>query len=143
MASTSQQQPTSPGGRRNRESFGLPGPGPAAAAGIGEDGKWFQALDERYLLPLFSNATASRTFHARKARRTASGGGGALRSTPGSGVGTPADTDDEDGEGDNGGDSGQELNIVDTSRVERGLPSPMLRSSGSLGDRIDRSSQQG
>ncbi|KAJ3501288.1 hypothetical protein NLJ89_g9405 [Agrocybe chaxingu] len=34
-------------------------------AGVGEDGKWFQALDERYLLPIFSNATASRTFHAR------------------------------------------------------------------------------
>ncbi|KAG2130364.1 Sodium/hydrogen exchanger family-domain-containing protein, partial [Suillus clintonianus] len=37
-----------------------------------EDGKWFQALDERYLLPLFSNATASRTFHARRARRNVS-----------------------------------------------------------------------
>lgn len=42
------------------------------SAGVGEDGKWFQALDERYLLPLFSNATASRTFHARRARRNAS-----------------------------------------------------------------------
>ncbi|KAH7882785.1 Sodium/hydrogen exchanger family-domain-containing protein, partial [Phlebopus sp. FC_14] len=39
---------------------------------VGEDGKWFQVLDERYLLPLFSNATASRTFHARRARRNAS-----------------------------------------------------------------------
>ncbi|KAH8108385.1 sodium/hydrogen exchanger [Phellopilus nigrolimitatus] len=38
-----------------------------------EEGKWFQALDERYLLPLFSNATASRTFHARRLRRSASG----------------------------------------------------------------------
>ncbi|KAG8215340.1 sodium hydrogen exchanger [Butyriboletus roseoflavus] len=41
-------------------------------AAVGEDGKWFQTLDERYLLPLFSNATASRTFHARRARRNAS-----------------------------------------------------------------------
>lgn len=29
---------------------------------------WFHAIDERYLLPLFSNAVASRTFHARRAR---------------------------------------------------------------------------
>ena len=29
---------------------------------------WFHAMDERYLLPLFSNAVASRTFHARRAR---------------------------------------------------------------------------
>lgn len=43
---------------------------PVAVPGhVGEDAKWFQALDERYLLPLFSNATASRTFHARKAKR--------------------------------------------------------------------------
>ena len=39
----------------------------------GEDGKWFQALDERYLLPIFSNATASRTFHARRQRRADAG----------------------------------------------------------------------
>ncbi|KAF8521091.1 sodium/hydrogen exchanger [Hysterangium stoloniferum] len=32
------------------------------------DSRWFQALDERYFLPLFSNATASRTFHARRRR---------------------------------------------------------------------------
>ncbi|KAG6377713.1 Sodium/hydrogen exchanger family-domain-containing protein [Boletus reticuloceps] len=31
-----------------------------------------ETFDERYLLPLFSNATASRTFHARRARRNAS-----------------------------------------------------------------------
>ncbi|KAF5326457.1 hypothetical protein D9611_000965 [Ephemerocybe angulata] len=58
-----------------------------------EDGKWFQAIDERYLLPLFSNATASRSFNARRASRraavaaantnTGSGGG----SASGSGLG--------------------------------------------------------
>ena len=57
-----------------------------------EEGKWFQALDERYLLPLFSNATASRTFHARKARR-ASGMG-----TPGGRFAPPPESDDEDGD---------------------------------------------
>ncbi|KIY44879.1 sodium/hydrogen exchanger, partial [Fistulina hepatica ATCC 64428] len=43
---------------------------PADASRPAEDGRWFQAIDQRYLLPLFSNATASRTFHARRARRT-------------------------------------------------------------------------
>ncbi|CAG7852884.1 Uncharacterized Na(+)/H(+) antiporter C15A10.06 [Serendipita indica DSM 11827] len=32
---------------------------------------WFHAIDERYLLPLFSNAVASRKFHARRATRRA------------------------------------------------------------------------
>ncbi|KAF9450754.1 sodium/hydrogen exchanger [Macrolepiota fuliginosa MF-IS2] len=72
---------------------------------IGEDGRWFQNLDERYLLPLFSNATASRTFHARKSARKASGRvGGSGMDSPNrrgnasgvrSGMATPADSDDE------------------------------------------------
>jgi len=121
-----------------------------ASMGIGEDGKWFQALDERYLLPIFSNATASRTFHARRAKRM-SGMAGAGSS---SNVGTPADSEDEvDLSGQDvemgrqgqrpiinigGGGSGSSGNInnsrsmsVDDSRVERGLPSPVLRSNGS------------
>lgn len=115
---------------------------------IGEDGKWFQTLDERYLLPLFSNATASRTFHARRARRTASGPGGAANggSANGSSFGTPVDSEDEV-------DLGQEVELGvggggrpafnrsvsavvanDDSRTARGLPSPVLRASPSLGD---------
>ena len=116
---------------------------------IGEDGKWFQTLDERYLLPIFSNATASRTFHARRARRSTSGLAG---SNAGSGVATPADSEDEvdlsgpdveqggaSGNGGNGG-VGRGIGIgrslsrnmsVDESRTERGLPSPVLRSNGS------------
>ncbi|ESK93329.1 monovalent inorganic cation transporter [Moniliophthora roreri MCA 2997] len=78
-------------------------PASPGGAGLTEDGKWFQALDERYLLPLFSNATASRTFHARRARRgrTSSGvspgaaGPGIGEDAPGSGFGTPADSEDE------------------------------------------------
>ncbi|KAF9221745.1 sodium/hydrogen exchanger [Gyrodon lividus] len=58
-------------------------------ATVGEDGKWFQTLDERYLLPLFSNATASRTFHARRARRNASYSANAHSN------GTPHDSEDE------------------------------------------------
>ncbi|EGO03016.1 hypothetical protein SERLA73DRAFT_165906 [Serpula lacrymans var. lacrymans S7.3] len=66
MATTSSEHPPPPpGGGGDPENGG--------AGAVGEDGKWFQALDERYLLPIFSNATASRTFHARRARRTASG----------------------------------------------------------------------
>jgi len=122
--------------------------------GTGDDGKWFQTLDERYFLPIFSNATASRTFHARRARRSASGlaAGG---SAHGSSMGTPADSEDEvdlsaqdvemgrQGGGVNvrniniSGSSGGGLGIpstrsmsVDDSRVERGLASPVLRSSG-------------
>lgn len=117
------------------------GSGPAS---VGEDGKWFQALDERYLLPLFSNATASRTFNARRAsRRLASGSGGnnggGNQSTGGSGAVTPVESE-EDNDGVQELELGQAHghgharwgpggNSVDLSRTERGLPSPMLRSS--------------
>jgi len=97
----------------------------------GEDGKWFQTLDERYLLPLFSNATASRTFHARRTRRNVtSGGTGNL-----SGGASPADSDFE-------GDLGEEVELSHTNRAissvaesrnERGLNSPILRSSNGNG----------
>ncbi|TFK90926.1 sodium/hydrogen exchanger [Polyporus arcularius HHB13444] len=112
----------------------------------GEDGKWFQTLDERYLLPLFSNATASRSFHARKARRSnvASPGVG---SASGSRFGTPGETDDELEDGpevdltripgyrgaQSGGGSGVDHpfpptpGVLDESRTERGLASPMMR----------------
>ncbi|KAH8092191.1 sodium/hydrogen exchanger [Cristinia sonorae] len=137
-------------------------PGPQAgpsSAGVTEqahDGQWFHALDERYLLPLFSNATASRTFHARKARRSAG------PTQLGSGSRTPMETDDE-------GD-GMELDLTphtapvpasasasgrrtrtaspeqvgmtfppqngsDEARVERGLGSPMLRRDSEGGGR--------
>ncbi|KAF8628573.1 hypothetical protein AX17_005969 [Amanita inopinata Kibby_2008] len=99
----------------------------------GEDRKWFQTLDERYLLPLFSNATASRTFHARRARRNPSGSA-AGGNTSASGAGTPTDSDIE-------GDLGQEVELgftnralssVAESRNERGLNSPVLRSSNGV-----------
>jgi sodium/hydrogen exchanger-like protein 6/7 len=126
---------------------------------VSEDGKWFQALDKRYLLPIFSNATASRTFHARRARRSS---GVPVDSMQGSAMGTPGDSEDEvdlggqeiellgrpmgnnnnnnnDVGGNNvggggGGGSSSNNNIitnprmVDGSRTERGLPSPVLRS---------------
>ncbi|EKM52396.1 uncharacterized protein PHACADRAFT_260743 [Phanerochaete carnosa HHB-10118-sp] len=132
----------SPGGKHASTSRAA-----TTAAGTSEDGKWFQALDERYLLPLFSNATASRTFHARKARR-ASG-----MNSPGGHFAAVSESDEEDG------DDGREVDLSNThtpvrsprdtaspapvqqdsnaqdiprpmigeSRVERGLATPMLR----------------
>jgi sodium/hydrogen exchanger-like protein 6/7 len=98
---------------------------------VEQDGKWFQALDERYLLPLFSNATASRTFHARRQRR---GGNSGQNSQGGSLANTPPDSDHE---GDDQEASGHPHNHqaastrLEESRYERGLRSPMLRSPSS------------
>ena len=78
--------------------------GSTGADGGPEEGKWFNALDERYLLPLFSNATASRTFHARKqARKTRH----QAMHSPGGGSGAASDVDAasrdvSDGEGSGG-----------------------------------------
>jgi sodium/hydrogen exchanger-like protein 6/7 len=114
---------------------------------VKEDGKWFQALDQRYLLPIFSNATASRTFHARRARRSASGLGGVVA---GSRDETPAGSEDEAEEahevdlgraGPSNGARDYPPIPVDDSRMERGLGSPILRSMSSDGQsRGDRMS---
>ena len=127
MASPAAQNPSS--------SAALPtNDGVARGGREGEDRKWFQALDERYLLLLFSNATASQTFHARKAHRTQSLGQGSSALAIGSGSGTPAEMGSND-------EGGQELELgpatefttsstaVELSRIARGLPSPVLRSS--------------
>lgn len=99
-----------------------------------EDGKWFQTLDERYLLPLFSNATASRTFQARRARRNASHSANAVNHGA---SGTPHDSEGEP--------DGPEIDLSavgtvahaqefprtkspeEQSRLERGLGTPVLR----------------
>lgn len=109
----------------------------AAAMGLAQDGKWFQTLDERYLLPIFSNATASRTFYARRARRNANANG----AVGSGGEATPGHSSEDEG------DAGQEIELghggirpprVNTvaaeSRTERGLPSPVLRSNSFGGD---------
>ena len=104
------------------------------SAAVGEDGKWFQTLDERYLLPLFSNATASRTFHARRARRNASL---AHIQTPG-GNGTPHESEDEPdspavdltAHGSTGTpprEFPRTQSPEEQSRSERGLATPTLR----------------
>ncbi|KAH7089321.1 sodium/hydrogen exchanger [Auriculariales sp. MPI-PUGE-AT-0066] len=71
--------------------------GVGAAVGPGGEradaqGRWFNALDERYLLPLFSNATASRSFHARKQARksTRIALQGSRGTSPGGGASEPA-----------------------------------------------------
>ena len=104
-----------------------------ARAEEGEDNKWFQAIDERYLLPLFSNATASRTFHARRARRNAS-----LVNIQTGLSGTPHDSDEEPGSPavdltvhGVGGSPPREVprtqSPEEQSRSERGLTTPTLR----------------
>ncbi|KAI9463918.1 sodium/hydrogen exchanger [Russula earlei] len=115
LASTS----SAPAGR------GVGGAGPGGSSPTGgagernEDGKWFQAIDERYLLPLFSNATASRTFYARRMRR-GGGNGGEVE---------PGEEEEEDGPE---VDLGRSVSVqggvgTEESRVERGLSSPTLR----------------
>ena len=42
---------------------------------IFRDGQWFTALDERYLLPLFSNSVTARRHHAKKAKKAGGPGG--------------------------------------------------------------------
>ena len=98
-----------------------------------EEGKWFQELDERYLLPLFSNATASRTFHARRARRSQNSGMGSPFAN------SPMDSGDEEEDRDEvdlggargtpvlGGRGSASPAVRDEARLERGLSSPMLR----------------
>lgn len=95
-----------------------------------EDGKWFQAIDERYLLPLFSNATASRSFYARRTRRASgvgegNGGGSGAEVEPGE----EAEADGPEVDlGRRGTSSVVALGLgLEESRVERGLSSPTLR----------------
>ncbi|KAI5116517.1 hypothetical protein M0805_009535, partial [Coniferiporia weirii] len=132
--STSGRPPTSAEGRR--ASLGSIG------TGSGEERKWFSALDERYLLPLFSNATASRTFHARRLRRSAGAAMASASSTHLVGVssegGTPAESEDEGGQevdlregprGRNAGDnSGSGSASGNGTARELRIGSPALRS---------------
>ena len=123
---------TSSGAHRRGASAGggggpEPGPDGSSPSAVGaagersEDGKWFQSIDERYLLPLFSNATASRTFYAKRTRRSP-------------GVDTGEGEEEEGQELDLGGRSASSSSYIqglgiglDESRVERGLSSPILR----------------
>ena len=104
------------------------------------EGQWFHTIDERYLIPLFSNATASRTFHARKARRTTGLGIGAEMGVM-AGAGEDVNEEDEGAEVELGvpnirmggiqGGPGMPMPPGGVpggeSRTERGLPSPILR----------------
>ena len=55
-----------------------------------EEGKWFQELDESYLLPLFSSAMTNLTFHTQMARRSQNPGLGSPFAN------SPMDSGDED-----------------------------------------------
>jgi len=124
--------PADPEGRAEAGRGGHRGEEEGSAA-VGEDGKWFQTLDERYLLPLFSNATASRTFHARRARRNAS-----LHIQSPGGNGTPHESEEEPdspavdltAHGSTGTpprEFPRTQSPEEQSRSERGLATPTLR----------------
>ncbi|THH26390.1 hypothetical protein EUX98_g7804 [Antrodiella citrinella] len=137
--------------REGRES----GRSSPIVAGTSQEAQWFQALDERYLLPLFSNATASRTFHARKARRSLGHPRDPSQLGGGSGSRSPADTDDE-GDGaeldltqhagrrtsspEHAGMTFPPQNGSSEARMERGLASPMLRRDSEGANSRDRGS---
>ncbi|KAJ7844131.1 hypothetical protein B0H14DRAFT_2585381 [Mycena olivaceomarginata] len=139
LASTHQDGRASPGGHPPwAQNGGAAGEG--AGAAVGEDGKWFQALDEQYLL-LLLNATGSRAFHARGAEGSAgpSVAGSAGPSVAGSAGPSVAGSDNE---ADVAG--GEDEDIVELGchssngcrgaqgrRLERGSASPVLRSNGS------------
>ncbi|WVR06487.1 sodium/hydrogen exchanger 3 [Kwoniella sp. DSM 27419] len=74
---------------------------------IFRDGQWFTALDERYLLPLFSNSVTARRHHAKKARKASVyNGGESSGGTPRGGnsleMGREEDYLGGDGESENG-----------------------------------------
>lgn len=93
---------STPSGSRRASLANTPSNGSGTVPG--EEHKWFSAIDERYLLPLFSNAPASRSFHARRQRRSATLAGSASASSlrlaaPENGEGaTPAESEDEGGD---------------------------------------------
>ncbi|WVQ83039.1 sodium/hydrogen exchanger 3 [Cryptococcus sp. DSM 104549] len=100
-----------PGGAGGASGSGGGGPGM-----IFRDGQWFTALDERYLLPLFSNSVTARRHSAKKAvKRSNQYPGLGLTGTgpaggSGSGTGTPrGESFDMGGEEyEEGGDGGSE-----------------------------------
>ncbi len=140
--------PTAPSGESSHTRRKSRDGAAAAVPTNAEEGKWFQALDERYLLPLFSNATASRSFHARKMRKN--GASPASGSASASRFGTPGASDDELDDGPEvdltrvvrgqagvGGPAGERNDhpfpptpsVMNESRTERGLRSPIIRGS--------------
>lgn len=54
----------------NGDASGDVGNGGSGGQAVWRDGQWFNVIDERYLLPVFSNATASRRQANRKALRS-------------------------------------------------------------------------
>ena len=59
-----------PSATSSNGAFGDPADAGAEAGAVWRDGQWFNVLDEQYLLPVFSNATASRRQASRKALRS-------------------------------------------------------------------------
>ncbi|OWZ32278.1 sodium/hydrogen exchanger 3 [Cryptococcus neoformans AD2-60a] len=141
-----------------------PGPSSDSRAGEGRgpsmifrDGQWFTALDERYLLPLFSNSVTARRHHAKKAVRkgvlaasgAGAGGTSGTGSKSGSASGTPRRTSLElgddgyggDGESENGKNKGLPRTFsgsVSDFFFSKTEPSPLPSASLSLDERENR-----
>jgi sodium/hydrogen exchanger-like protein 6/7 len=71
----SEEEPL-PSGYGDRGDVEADAAGPSRQGMVFRDGQWFTNLDERYLLPLFSNSVTARRHHAKKARRQVSARGG-------------------------------------------------------------------
>jgi sodium/hydrogen exchanger-like protein 6/7 len=81
-----------------------PTPGEGGEGMVFRDGQWFTALDERYLLPLFSNSVTARRSMAKKGARKASvyAGEGSQNGTPRGGSLDLAREEEGDLESENG-----------------------------------------
>lgn len=104
----SEEEPL-PSGYGDRGDVEADAAGPSRQGMVFRDGQWFTDLDERYLLPLFSNSVTARRHQAKKARRQASvrGGSDSASGTPRGGNSLELSrVDDEyagaDGESENG-----------------------------------------
>lgn len=80
---------------------------PSTQGMVFRDGQWFTALDERYLLPLFSNSVTARRHLAKKAKRASVyNGGESSGGTPRGGNSLELNRGGED-EGDAGSENGK------------------------------------
>lgn len=81
---------------------------PAAQGMVFRDGQWFTALDERYLLPLFSNSVTARRHLAKKAKRASVyNGGESAGGTPRGGNSLELNRGGGEDEGDAGSENGK------------------------------------
>jgi sodium/hydrogen exchanger-like protein 6/7 len=93
------------------DSPGAQAGGPSQPGMIFRDGQWFTALDEGFLLPLFSNPVTARRHHARKTRKASAsvynGGDSGGASPRGVSLEMTREREREEFEGDEGSENGK------------------------------------